>query len=60
MDYIDIRGETGMALCSDSARELNAREGETLRVAQTLTGWLFAINADGEPGWVPGETVSRQ
>ena len=40
-----------------SARELNTRHGEELRLLREMNAWYWVSNSKGDTGWVPESTV---
>eukprot|EP01084_Bolivina_argentea_P109102 195005_1 len=40
--------------------ELDLKEGQSYTIMQTSpSGWWYAVNADGEDGWVPSNYLER-
>lgn len=46
-------GNHGIALQAYDARELTVRRGESLVLEAYESGWYWALNQDGDSGWVP-------
>lgn len=60
-DYIAVdpgNSNSGVALCTYTAFELNTFQGEALQVLKELNGWYWVKNSQGLFGWVPSETVA--
>lgn len=55
--YLDIRGETGVAIRDYTARELSAEVGEELTLHFEESGWFWCANRRGQSGWIPAEYI---
>ncbi|SHH97919.1 SH3 domain-containing protein [Ferrimonas marina] len=55
--YFRVENGEAIALCDYSARELDTQVGEHLTLKQSLLGWGWVENAQGERGWVPLNTL---
>ncbi len=40
-----------------TARELNTRQGEELKLLREMNAWFWVSNSAGDTGWVPESTV---
>ncbi len=59
-DFIETRSKSrGAATSNYTARELNTRAGESLRVHRELNEWLWVENQQGDRGWIPKRTVEE-
>ncbi len=47
--------ETGIAINSYCANELNVQPGEELAFIKEKNGWYWCLNQNGDYGWVPKE-----
>ena len=58
-EYIEILDDskTGIAKSKYCARELDIEVGDYLQIENSLCGWHYVINVDGETGWVPQECI---
>jgi hypothetical protein len=51
--WIEQHGDTGQMRRDYTAAELTAEVGEILTVELEESGWLWAVNPQGERGWIP-------
>jgi hypothetical protein len=51
--YLSLEGSVGRALRDYTARELSAAAGEVVELGEEYSGWVWAINARRESGWLP-------
>lgn len=58
LQYLEIRGESGIFNTFYDAKELSIQTGETLTVFQVLNGFVEAENNKGFRGWAPLKCLS--
>ena len=51
--WLRVEGERGVLLRDYTAAELPLTPGDEVSGELVLNGWLWAMNAAGERGWVP-------
>ena len=56
--YFFKEGEIAHMLKDYSAKELTVSQGEELVLIDSLGGWFWAENKNGEQGWLPEKCVS--
>lgn len=55
--FIEREGDVGIAQVDYSAVELTAVSGDNLILQQEVGGWYWALNVQGQIGWIPAEHV---
>ena len=55
--WVDVEGDTCVMNRDYDATELTVAVGEALKAILTESGWLLAVSASGQTGWVPLECV---
>ena len=56
--YLRIDGEKGLALRNYSSAELSVKKGELVYLVESMGGWTWVLNANGNSGWVPDEKIA--
>ncbi len=56
-EILEIDGKRGKLLTDYSSWELTVQTGEILERLQEMGGWIWAMNSEGEYGWVPSLNV---
>jgi hypothetical protein len=51
--FLRREGQGAVMLRGYPARELNGQAGAEVMLGDTISGWVWAIDADGRAGWIP-------
>jgi hypothetical protein len=53
-------GREGFMLRDYTAKELSVRPGAEVTVGEAMSGWVWAITADGRAGWIPTRCITPE
>lgn len=57
--YLEISGNSGLALHDYEATELATQPGDSVSVKYELAGWAWASNQSGVAGWIPLNSIQK-